>query len=120
MDGPFRSERHFQVWTYTVSHRRLLLRSVKEGSLATRIDLYFGGVTRMLLRPAYDGLHAAEADQLDLDLYRERYGDLGPELKVFTLEPDLASFVVAGVMQWHEDAGGFEDPSHFGHFPGAP
>ena len=115
----FESPRYFKVWTYTVSHCRLLLRSTKEGGLPSRIDVYFGGVERMLLRPYYDGLRVAEADTAALDSYRDRYGEVAAGYTLFTLEPDLGSFVVAGVLQWHEDAGGFEDPSYFGHFLGA-
>jgi hypothetical protein len=119
MGQVFESARFFKVWTYTVSHCRLLLRSTKEGGLPSRVDVYFGGVERMLLRPYYDGLRVAEADAQDLDDYRDRYGEIGEGYKLFTLEPALASFVVAGVLQSHEDAGGFRDPSYFGHFLGA-
>jgi hypothetical protein len=119
MSQVFESARYFKVWVYTVSHCRLLLRSTKEGGLASRVDVYFSGVDRMLLRPYYDGLRVAEADAQALDSYRDRYGEIAAGYKLFTLEPDLSSFVVAGVLQSHEDAGGFEDPSYFGHFLGA-
>lgn len=119
MDEVFESERFFQVWAFTVSKTKLLLRSTDNGGLSTRIDLYFGGVHRMLLKPEYSGLRAAPADRADVELYRERYGEIEPGPTLFTLEPRLESFVVAGVMQWHEDEGGFRDPSYFGHFLGA-
>lgn len=116
--GEFRSARHFQVWAYSVSKCRLLLRSTKDSGIATRVDVYFGGVGRMLLKPDYDGLHVAEASAADLRVYRDRYGEIGPGYTLFILEPDLRSFVVAGVVQWHEDTGGFQDPSAFGPFTG--
>ncbi|PZG02762.1 hypothetical protein [Micromonospora deserti] len=119
MDGEFRSERYFKVWAYSVSKCRLLLRSTKDPGISTRIDVYFGGVGRMLLKPYYEGLHATEADAATTAEYRDRYGEIGTGYTLFTLEPDLRSFVVAGVMQWHEDDGGFDDPSFFGHFKGA-
>jgi hypothetical protein len=115
----FESARYFKVWTYAVSHRRLLLRSTKEGGLPSRIDVYLSGIDRMLLRPYYDGLRVAEADAQDLGGYRDRYGEVAAGYKLFTLEPDLGSFVVAGNLQWHEDAGSYRDPSYFGHFLGA-
>jgi hypothetical protein len=115
----FESERFFQVWAFTVSKTKLLLRSTNDGGRSTRIDVYFGGVDRMFLKSEYHGLRVAEADRVDLELYRERYGDLRPGLTLFAVEPRLESFVVAGVMQWHEDNGGFRDPSRFGHFLGA-
>lgn len=119
MSKAFYSSRHFQVWTYSVSHCRLLLRSTKEGGLPSRIDVFFGGVDRMLLKPDYMGLRVEVADPPVLEAYSERYGEISEGAKLFTLEPDLASFVVAGVMQSHEDGGGFLDPSYFGNFFGA-
>lgn len=112
----FESPRLFKVWGYSVSHTRLLLRSTKEGGLPSRIDLYFGGVSRMLLSPYYSGLRAAAAEPAEVEAYRARYGEIADRSTLFVLEPDLASFVVAGVMQSHEDQGGYQEPSYFGHF----
>lgn len=116
MTDVFESPRDFKVWAFSASHTRLLLRSTKEGGLPSRIDLYFGGVSRMLLRPYYSGLRAGPADPAEREAYRERYGEIPDRATLFTLEPDLASFVVAGVMQSHEDDGGFLEPSYFGRF----
>ncbi|MFD0786568.1 hypothetical protein ACFQZ8_21925 [Micromonospora azadirachtae] len=82
----------------------------------SRIDIYFPGVERMLLRPSYPGLAAAVASPEDVALYRERHGEIGAHHTMFTLEPDLGSFVVAGVMQWYEDQGRYDDVSAFGRF----
>jgi len=112
----FESPRYFKVWAFSTSHTRLLLRSTKEDGWPTRIDLYFGGVSRMLLRPYYSGLRAGPADPAELAAYRERYGEIPDRSTLFMLEPDLASFVVSGVMQSYEDEGGFLDPSYFGRF----
>ncbi|WP_144122488.1 hypothetical protein [Catellatospora sichuanensis] len=116
MSELFQSERHFKVWAYSVSHCRLLLRATKEGGLPSRIDLYFSGVDRMLLRPHYQGIRVAVADPLEVEEYHRRFGEIPPRYTLFTLEPDLAGFVVAGIMQSHEDEGGFQDPSFFGRF----
>jgi hypothetical protein len=110
----FESPRLFKVWGYSVSHTRLLLRSTKEGGLPSRIDLFFGGVSRMLLRPHYTGLRAAAAEPAEVQAYRAQYGEIPDRSTLFVLEPDLASFVVAGVMQSHEDEGGYQEPSYFG------
>jgi hypothetical protein len=115
----YRSERLFKVWTYSVSHCRLLLRSTIEGGLPSRIDVYFGGVELMLLRPYYHGLSVAVAGPDEVAQYEKRYGEIGRGATLFMLEPNLGSFVVAGVMQWHEDTGGFQDRSFFGRFNGA-
>jgi hypothetical protein len=110
----FTSPRYFQVWSYSVTKTRLLLRSTLEGGERSRIDLYFGGVSRMLLRPAYDGLTLVEAGAAERETFRDHYGEITPDAEVFLLEPGLASFVVAGVAQWHEDTGTSRDPSYFG------
>jgi len=110
----FTSPRYFQVWSYSVTKTRLLLRSTLEGGERSRIDLYFGGVSRMLLRPAYDGLTVVEAGPAERETFRDKYGEMAPGSELFLLEPGLASFVVAGVCQWHEDAGSHRDPSWFG------
>ncbi|WP_144127047.1 hypothetical protein [Catellatospora sichuanensis] len=115
----FRSEREFKVWAYSPSHGRLLLRSTMEGGQPSRIDLYFGAVDRMLLRPSYRGLRAAVADPLEAEAYRRRFGEIPDRYTLFTLEPDLGSFVVAGVMQSHEDTGAYLDTSFFGRFSSA-
>jgi hypothetical protein len=116
MSEVFRSERDFKVWTYSVTHCRLLLRATKEGGLLSRIDLYFAGIDRMVLRPYYCGIRIGIADDLEIAEYQRRFGPLPPRSTLFTLEPDLASFVVAAIMQSHEDEGGFQDPSVFGRF----
>lgn len=112
----FESQRKFMIWAYSVSHSRLLLRSTMGSDHPTRIDLYFGRVARMLLRPVYQGLRAGVADTPDTEKYRDRYGEIPAGYTLYTLEPDLASFVVAGVMQSHEDTGGFQEKSYFGRF----
>jgi len=71
-------------------------------------------VSRMLLRPAYDGLTVVEAGPAEREAFRDRYGEIAPDSQVFQLEPGLASFVVAGVCQWHEDTGASREPSWFG------
>jgi hypothetical protein len=115
----FASDRMFKVWGYSVSHSRLLLRSPMEDGYATRIDLFFARVARMLLRPSYAGLRAAVAEPAEVAQYRDRYGEVPEGYTLFTLEPGLASFVVAGVMQTHEDEGSYLERSYFG-FGGQP
>ncbi|MEH0937192.1 hypothetical protein [Micromonospora psammae] len=84
--------------------------------MPSRIDIYFPGVERMLLSPSYPGLAAAVASPEEMALYRERHGEIGAHHTLFTLGPGLGSFVVAGVMQWYEDQGGYDNVSVFGRF----
>ncbi|MFH9614564.1 hypothetical protein ACH4MM_12680 [Streptomyces pratensis] len=116
----FRSDRQFKVWQYSVGHRRLLLRSPRARPLATRIEVYFACVGLMLLRPAYHGLAVRRATDEES---RTVIGDHGIELEegayVFALGENLSSgFVVSAPPQWHEDEGGVDDPSWFGHMVG--
>jgi hypothetical protein len=52
----FESDRHFQIWKYTVSQAQLLLRSVKDDDHPTRLDVLFVGVTHLELPTSFDGL----------------------------------------------------------------
>lgn len=50
----FSSDRVFQIWLYTVSHRQLLFRSNKDNIYSTRIEVLFNGVEFMSLYPLMD------------------------------------------------------------------
>ncbi|MGO1054742.1 hypothetical protein [Crossiella sp. CA198] len=98
----FSSDRTFQVWDYTASHCRLLLRSPGDGD-RTRIDLVFAEVSEMKLSAAYVGglrIHCAA-------------GSAGPDRRRFLLTAEgIADHVVAGAVGWHEDQD-LGQPSHF-------
>jgi hypothetical protein len=114
----YRSERYFKVWQYTVSHRRLLLRSTRDNPPSTRIDVHFGGIGLMLLRPFYEGLVIREGTADECAQLTSEYGvEVNPGY-LFVLGGGLSSFVVSGRPQWHEDEGEMDDPSWFGHMTG--
>lgn len=58
----FASDRTFQVWSYTVSHRELLLRSVKDEHHDTRLDLLFKPVRRVELDTMIKGMNVVVED----------------------------------------------------------
>ena len=116
----FESPRYFKVWQYTVSHCRLLLRSTKGDFVNTRIDVHFGGVSAMLLRPYYDGLIIRYPSELELAYVVEAGGEIPDDAVVHIIDGEYPSFVVSGQFQWHEDDGGYKDPSWFGHMVGTP
>ncbi len=107
----FSSPRTFRVWLFTVSHRILLLRSVKAPGLSTRIDLVFKPVRHMNLPTVLDGI----------DVRSMRAGDedfgLGPfvpgETLFFLASLPAQAWVACGTMAAHEDGGDDFDPSHF-------
>ncbi len=114
----YSSERYFKVWHYTVSHCRLLLRSTKDTPAETRIDVHFGGVRLMLIRPYYDGLRIRTATDDECQRISLDYAIECPPEQVFVLGSDLSSLVVSGPPQWHEDHGTSRHPSWFGDPPG--
>jgi len=54
--------RRFAVWSYTVSHKQLLLRSTKDHAHETRIDLLFKNVLYLALPTLIHDLTVSEAD----------------------------------------------------------
>ena len=56
----------FQVWSYTLSHGQLLLRSTKHKSRPTQIDVLFKNVAVMQLATQYDDLRIAKVPSVRL------------------------------------------------------
>lgn len=53
----FDSDRHFQLWRYTVSHSQLVLRATRDEAHPTRVEVLFKGVDSVDLPTSFDGLH---------------------------------------------------------------
>lgn len=67
----FSSDRNFKIWTYSVSFRRLLLRSNKSdagggGAYRTRSEILFFGVGFMAVCPWMQGVTIDECDPDDV------------------------------------------------------
>ncbi|MFF9819297.1 hypothetical protein [Streptomyces sp. NPDC014006] len=112
-----RERRLFRVVSFAASHRVLLLRSEPTAvdGTDTRVEVYFGHVELMLLKPIYErGIHVRRASEAEFAVLKERHR-LPAEDAAFTwmLEPDGDSFVVSGDPAWREAAREFEDPSLF-------
>jgi hypothetical protein len=112
--APFRSDRYFQLWSYHVSTRSLLLRSTQTRGFSSRISVHFGGVTAMALRSEYHSLEIREAIPDETAAVTYRYGQRLPAGTLYVFGPVPASFVVSDVMQWHADDGEWPEPSIFG------
>ncbi|MEU6475458.1 hypothetical protein ABZ858_00970 [Streptomyces sp. NPDC047017] len=111
-----REGRLFRVVSFATSHRVLLLRSdaTAVDGTDTRVEVCFGHVELMLLKPIYKGVHIRRASQEEFAMLKERH-DLAADDAAFTwmIEPDGDSFVVSGDPSWREANREFDDPSLF-------
>ncbi|MFC7840914.1 hypothetical protein [Streptomyces sp. NPDC057382] len=112
-----RKGRLFRVVSFAASHRQLLLRSdaTAVDGTDTRVEVYFGHVELMLLKPIYPkGIHVRPASEAEFATLKERHdlqaGDAG---FTWMIEPDGDSFVLSANPSWREAARTFEDPSLF-------
>lgn len=93
--------RKFQVWSYSVSHAQLLIRSPKDGQNSTQVDVLFKNVSGVLLPTLFDGLTITEATCSEFDGLRET---LSKTSKCFKLEgTNWQGAVAAGVVVWIEN-----------------
>ena len=112
LEFPIRFDRAFQVWSYSVSHSVLLLRSNQSIAHPTRIDLMFRAVGELRLRSRLEGLTVdlASMSQLsnELNEIQVSRGD-----SIFTLSSDdfARGYVVASAMYLSEDALSYGEPS---------
>ena len=102
-------DRPFQIWSYVVSHRQLLLRSNKDGSQTSRVDVLFKNVREIKLPTDLDRLEVREATVEDL----ARLGiGTDPSAKVFVvLGGAHEGYVIAGVVAAAEDDKDYYEPS---------
>ena len=104
-------ERGFDVWDFSVSYSRLLLRSLQDSSPA-RVDVLFSNVRFMHLSTEFERM------QIDTAEGRSFGGIEFPD----SVKGDWyvinggQSYVFATHCQWHEDDGNFKSPSKFGPF----
>jgi hypothetical protein len=109
---PFESKRPFQLWKYSVSHKQLLLRSNRDESRQTRVDVLFTNVSAMRVATHYETLRVViaigdEAAEVLKSLGIAR----GPHSEYYVIGGDPKGFVVAGGFAALEDEGSFSDPS---------
>lgn len=112
-----RKGRLFRVVSFAASHRQLILRSDDTliDQTETRVEVFFGHVELMLLKPIYRrGLRVRRASEEEFATLRERH-DIPADDASWTwmIDPDGASFVVSSAPAWREAACTFEDPSLF-------
>lgn len=103
------------MWTYTVGHGQLLLRSPKGLGVSTRIDVLFKNVAAIHLPTILDGLAVSEATEDEKSELRTQV-DLSrlTGRKVFVVKGSgFTGYVIAGVVAWYEDEREYHEPSHF-------
>jgi len=103
--------RIFQVWSYTVGHGQLLLRSTKTEECSTRIDVGFKNVVYVQLPMLININEIYLGSLVDLPEDVRRLIDL-KDKSVYVIDIDGAKGVVAaGYGAWHEDEGEYNQPS---------
>lgn len=104
-------ERSFQVWDFSVSYSRLLLRSLRDSS-PSRVDVLFSNVEFMHVPASFSQLRIDVADG------RSFGGVEIPESVAgsWYVLNNGQSYIFASHCQWHEDEGNFRTASRFGPF----
>jgi len=105
--------RTFQVWSYSVSMGRLLLRSTKSDHFETRVDVAFQNVKAIQIPTLLPGPLIDEATPLKASRIATEMGlEPDADMKFFLLEgSSFAGYVVASVMDTSEDSGEYYEPS---------
>ena len=103
--------RHFQLWAYSVSMARLLLRRTKSETFNTRYDILFQNVKALKLPTSFNGIIVEIAKPLEAEQILAEAGMLSFK-KVFTIRSGILNcYVIAGACVTAEDAGEFFEPS---------
>ncbi|PAZ09867.1 hypothetical protein CLM62_44390 [Streptomyces sp. SA15] len=101
-----REGRLFRVVGFNPSHRQLYLTSeaLAVDRTTTHIEIYFGHVELMLLKPFYrNGVHIRRASADEFAVLQERHKlEPGDAAYTWMLDPDGDSFVIAGNPSWRE------------------
>jgi hypothetical protein len=111
----YESGRKFEVWSFSASHRQLILRSNPDriARTVTRVEIYFGHVEFMSTRSVYRGLEIAETGPEETSKIAERIPAGLRSGGIYLLEGDLLSFVISAKPTWRESECDFDAPSLF-------
>lgn len=112
----YESDRLFEIWSFSPSHRTMLLRSNPspgdEGG--TRIEIYVGNVEVMFLRPRMKGIRIWRPSPQEASEAAEKF-NVGEKLQSLYLvsSDDFRGFIVGGRPSWREAVRGFDDETLF-------
>jgi len=109
----------FEVWSYTVGHGCLLLRSTKSAERQTQVDILFKDVGLICLPARFDGCTITEIEISDLPLRLdpEIIGDR-PAYRV--TGSTAVGYVVAGTLVWDESDREYHERSRLLEFASVP
>lgn len=94
----------FQTWEFKVSHGQLLIRSPRDTSYSTNVDLMFFGVEYMDLPRHLGQLEVQQPDETDISFIRERLAKLDSSDSIFVLISGSRRYrVVAAAMKIAEN-----------------
>ena len=111
--------RRFQVWSYTVSHTQLLLRSTKTEEAPTRIDVLFKDAVSINIPMLIDDLRvdvlreSAVPDCINMGSH-----ELSGRTIYSVRGVNCDGYVVAGYFGYVEDEGEYYEPSSLLQLPG--
>jgi hypothetical protein len=114
-----RAERRFEMWSYSVGMARLLMRSTKSDTFATRVDVLFQNVKALKLPTSLDGLLVSDADPESGARISSETGFLPDDgTRIFTVRSGaFDGYIVAGVCVVAEDDGEYFEPSQLWQEP---
>jgi hypothetical protein len=110
----YESDRLFSVFGYAMSHGLLLLRSGKDRTPASRVDILFQDVRALEIRAWFQGVRIEEvADPQFLDGRPSKpAGMMEPGNKIYALiSAQWQGFVLGGIVLVKEDGGEMFGPS---------
>jgi len=116
--APFESERYFEVWSLSPSHRTLMLRSNPSwmDESTTRIEIYAGHVEALMIKPRMQGLRIARAVGAERDAVIRRFG-IQAEAEagiLYVLETEgFSGFLISGMPERREAVREIGDPTLF-------
>ncbi|MEU9131483.1 hypothetical protein AB0D08_25805 [Kitasatospora sp. NPDC048540] len=110
-------DRAFHLWWCSATHTTLRLQSnptFAQGAPATRIEIQFGHVRSLFIRPVADGLTVVRATPQEGAGICSRYS-LDPAWadSVFLLRSTWEGFIVSSAPSWREAVRDIDDPSLF-------
>lgn len=102
----------FQMWSYSPSHGRLLLRSTKSADRNTQVDVLFKNVAVISIPVVFDNLEIHRAPLESLTPLPS-FGVLSAVGRDFfqIVGRDVEGYVIAGLVLWDESDGEFDAPS---------